>query len=327
VKRSIHAGKSENGGIAFSVLSEKDMDRIHAATLEVLWQNGVFVEDEEAMEVFDGGGALVDSKTKIVKIPPYLLEDAVNSAPEMVVLAGRNPDNDVVVEMNRVAFDPFGEGIMVIDPETGELRETTKNDLAECTRLIDYLDSMDICHRTMGAHDVPQGVAAAHNTEAMLLNTTKHCFMGPQSGYLANKILAMAAAVVGGEKKLRERPLMTFGTSPVTPLKLVKDCCEIIMVTSRSGLPIEVCGQAMAGGSSTVTLAGTLVTHNADVLSALVLSQLTQKGAPFFYGSSTCSLDLRYGSAAVGNPESALLYAATAQLARKYKLPSWIAGG
>ena len=46
MKRNIQAGKSENGGIAFSVLSDADMDRIHAATLEVLSQNGIFVEDE-----------------------------------------------------------------------------------------------------------------------------------------------------------------------------------------------------------------------------------------------------------------------------------------
>ncbi len=327
MKRNIRAGKSENGGVAFSVLSDADMDRIHAATLEVLWKNGVFVEDEEAMEVFDGGGATVDPKTKIVKIPPYLLEEAVSSAPETVVLAGRNPDRDVVIEMNSVAFDPFGEGILMVDPTTGELRDTTKGDLAECTRLMDFLDNMDICHRIMGSNDVAQNVAAAHNAEAMLLNTTKHCFIGPQSGYLAKKILEMAAAVVGGAEKLKDRSIMTFGTALVTPLKMVKDCCQIIMATSRSGLPIEILGQGMAGGSSPVTLAGALVTHNAEVLSGVVLSQLTQKGAPCFYGSSACSLDLRLGNAVVGNPETALLSAATAQMARKYLLPSWISGG
>ena len=327
MRRSIQAGKFETGGITFSVLSESDMDRIHAATLEVLWQNGVYVEDEEAMEVFDGGGATVEPKTKIVKIPPYVLEEAVNSAPGTVILAGRTPDRDVVVDMNRVSFDPFGEGILIVDPQTAKLRETTKADLADGTRLMDYLENMDICHRLMGSLDVAQEAGAAHNAEAMLLNTTKHCFIGPQSGYLAKKILEMAAAVVGGAEKLKDRPVMTLGTALVTPLKMVKDFCQIIMTTSRSGLPIEILGQGMAGGSSPVTLAGALVLHNAEVISGVVLSQLTQKGAPCFYGSSACSMDLRLGNAVVGNPETALLSAATAQMARKYLLPSWISGG
>jgi trimethylamine--corrinoid protein Co-methyltransferase len=229
--------------------------------------------------------------------------------------------------MNRVLFDPFGEGLLLVDPQTGELRETTKADLADGTRLMDYLENMDICHRIMGSFDMPQEVAAIHNAEAMLLNTTKHCFIGPQSGYLAQKILEMTAAVIGGKEKLSDGPIMTFGTALVTPLKMVKDFCQIVMATARSGLPVEILGQGMAGGSSPITLAGALVTHNAEVLSGVVLSQLTQKGAPCFYGSSACSMDLRFGSAVVGNPETALLSAATAQLARKYMLPSWIAGG
>ena len=85
--------------------------------------------------------------------------------------------------------------------------------------------------------------------------------------------------------------------------------------------------QAMAGGSSPVTMAGTLVLHNAEVLSTCVLSQLVRKGAPFVYGSSTCSMDLRYGTAVVGNPETALLNAAIVQISRNYKLPCQVAGG
>jgi trimethylamine--corrinoid protein Co-methyltransferase len=161
----------------------------------------------------------------------------------------------------------------------------------------------------------------------MLLNTTKHCLIGPQNGYLSKKIAEMCAAVAGGEDSLRERPIMTFGTCPVTPLKLVRDCCEIIMESVRSGMVLLVLTQAMAGGTSTVTLAGTLVIHNAEVLSGLVLSQLIRKGAPFLYGSSTCSLDLRYATAVVGSPETALISAAVAQMARYYLLPSYVAGG
>jgi trimethylamine--corrinoid protein Co-methyltransferase len=86
-------------------------------------------------------------------------------------------------------------------------------------------------------------------------------------------------------------------------------------------------GLLMAGGSSPVTLAGTLVLHNAEVLSTCVLSQLVRKGAPFVYGSSTCSMDLRFGTAVVGNPETALLNAAIAQISRNYKLPCQVAGG
>ncbi|NIO04390.1 MAG: hypothetical protein GTN74_07160 [Proteobacteria bacterium] len=327
MKRNIYAGKRQSGGLRLDVFTDDELDQIHAATLEVLWKTGIFVEDEEAVEVFDGGGAIVDPKTKIVKIPPHVLEDAISSAPEILVLAGRNQKNDMVLERNRVGFTNFGEAIKVVDAHTGELREPTKADVADCAVLIDYLDHIDVCERPMGAHEVLQSVAALHNAEALLSNTTKHIFLGPQSGPLAKRVVEMVAAVVGGKDKVRDRSVLTFLTCPVSPLKLVRDCCEIIMEAARSGMAVGVLSQALAGGTSTVTIGGTLVTHNAEVLSGLVLNQLTRKGSPFIYCSSTCSLDLRYGTAVVGNPETALISAAIAQMARYYLLPSWVAGG
>ena len=179
----------------------------------------------------------------------------------------------------------------------------------------------------MGASDVPIASVQLHNAEAWLPNTSKHGFMGPGNGYLTKKIIEMAAAITGGKDKLIERPIISFITCPVSPLQLVKEACEIIMETARSGLTINVLSMAMAGGSSPVTLAGTLVDHNAEVLGGLVLSQLTRKGAKFIYGSSTTAMDLRLASASVGSPECALINAAVAQMSTYYLLPSWVAGG
>jgi trimethylamine--corrinoid protein Co-methyltransferase len=83
---------------------------------------------------------------------------------------------------------------------------------------------------------------------------------------------------------------------------------------------------AMGGGSAPVNLAGTLVTHNAEVLAGITLAQLTAKGAPVIYGSSTTALDLRFATASVGSPECAMINAGVACLARQYRLPSYVAG-
>lgn len=99
------------------------------------------------------------------------------------------------------------------------------------------------------------------------------------------------------------------------------------MGAARSGMAVNILSMAMAGGSSPVTLAGTLVNHNAEVLSGVVLSQLTCKGAKVIYGSSTTAMDLRRACASVGSPECAMISAAVARLARYYALPSFVAGG
>ena len=116
-------------------------------------------------------------------------------------------------------------------------------------------------------------------------------------------------------------------TCPVSPLRLVDSPCAVIITAARHNVPCTILSMAMSGGSAPVHLAGTLVSHNAEVLSGLTLSQLVRPGAPVIYGSSTTSLDLKTASATVGSPELAMISSAVAALARYYLLPSWVAGG
>jgi trimethylamine---corrinoid protein Co-methyltransferase len=327
VRRNLLAGKQNSGGFSLGVFTEDEMQEIHLATLEVMQKTGIFVEDEEAIEVFHSAGADVDKAKKVVRIPPYMVEDAVRWAPAKIVLAGRNPKNDFVVENNRVGFTNFGEGIKIVDAESGEIREPTKKDVADTARIVDAMSEVDVYERAVGAHEVFQEAAPLHNAEAFFANTSKHCFLGPFSGYNVRKIVEMAAAIVGGAKELAKRPIISFITCPVSPLKLVRDTCEIIMESARSGVAVNILSMAMAGGSTPVNLAGTLVSHNAEVLAGITLSQHLKKGAPVIYGSSTTAMDLRLGAASVGSPECGMLSAAVAKLARFYSLPSWVAGG
>jgi trimethylamine--corrinoid protein Co-methyltransferase len=325
--RNFHTGKRCSQGLGLNSLTDDELDDIHLATLEVLEKTGLSIESTEALDVFEGAGAQVDREQNIVKIPPYLVEDAIRSAPPKIILAGRDPARDKVLEAGRVHFTNFSEGIEVVDPFSGQRRPPVKADLANAAKLVDYLDHIDVCEKAVGSGDVPPAVMALHNAEAMLGNTTKHCCVGPGSGFLLKKLVKMAGAIVGGIKKLRERPILSFTTCPVSPLKLINECCEIIIEAARSGSVINILSMALAGGTSPVTLAGTLVTHNAEVLGGLTLNQLVCKGAPVIYGSSTTAMDLKIGSASVGTPECAVISGAVARLARYYALPSYVAGG
>ena len=326
MRRNPRAGSRKSGGFRLEVFSDDELQEIHLATLEVLGRTGVFVEDEEALTIFAEGGADVDRQRRVVRLPAHLVEEAVRTAPPKVVLCGRTPDRDVVLEDGRVGFTNFGEGIQVVDPYTGEIHESLKQDVADCTRIIDALPEIDVLERPLGAHDVPPDTAALHNAEAIFANTTKHATIGPLSGFCARKMIDMAAVIAGGREELRRRPLLSFLTCPVSPLKLVADACRIIIEGVRGGVPVNVLSMAMAGASAPVSLAGTLVMHNAEVLAGITLAQLTVKGAPVIYGSSTTAMDLRFASASVGSPECGMIGAGVACLARFYLLPSWVAG-
>jgi trimethylamine--corrinoid protein Co-methyltransferase len=324
MKRNQSAGLLMNGGMWLTVFTDDELEIIHQSTMEVLKDTGVAIYSKEARDRFKSAGCkIVDDL--VVKIPPYVVEDAIRLAPSKLTLAGRTADRDVIIEGRRVNFTNFGEGIKVNDIDTGELRGTTKKDLAMAAKVVDYLDPIDIMEKAMGSQDKPPTVSAIHNFEAMLLNTTKHIFGGPDNGDMIEYILKMVDIINPGS--VPDRCQVSFITCPVSPLQLVEECCDIIMTSARHGVVVNVLSMAMSGASAPINLAGTLVTHNAEVLAGITLAQLTNPGTPVVYGSSTTAMNMRTATATVGSPELGMINAAVAALARYYLLPSWVAGG
>lgn len=137
----------------------------------------------------------------------------------------------------------------------------------------------------------------------------------------------MAEACAAGSENFKDRKIFTATVCPLSPLTLGEDCCEIIMEAARLGIGLLIFTMPLAGATSAVTMAGTLVALNAEILSSLVLAQLAARGTPCTYGSAGTIMDLTMVDAALGAPEMAVLSAAAAQLAHCYNLPSLVCGG
>ena len=325
-KRNLYSDTTLSGGFGFNVFVDDEIKKIHLATLEVMEKTGLYVGDNEAREILEGGGAKVDRKTGIVNFPPYLVEDCIRSAPPKIVQYGRDPKHDVVLEGKRVNFCTFGQGVSIMELD-GTVRSSVNEDVAKAALLTDAMEEVDVCERSLNAGDAPENVAPIHEAEVVFTKTTKHTVYGPGNGWRAGKIIKMAQAIVGGEEKLRERPICTINCSPTSPLTLDVNCCTGVMTCARAGVPCNLISMVMAGASGPITLAGSLVTHNCEILGAIVLHQLTCKGSPVIYGCSSLMFDLRLTTTPVGSPECGLLNAAAPVLAQKYMLPSFSAGG
>ncbi len=326
MKRNPIAGRKSFIGCSISIFSDEDLEMIHDATLEVLEYAGLYVQSIDAMDIYEDGGCIVERESRIVKIPAHIVEDAIRSSPRKVFLAGRDPRHDIVLENGRVNFCPFGEGVMVIDPYTGEYRQSTKADKGNVARLVDALDQYDMLENTVAPRDVHPELESLHNYEVTVSNTTKHVPQPCHDKRSAQLLIEMAAEVAGGREKLKDRPIVSGCTCPQSPLTISEGCADPIIEYARANLPQNILSMALAGATSPVTLAGTLVTHNAEVLGGIVLAQLARRGAPVMYGSSTSIIDLRRATATVGCPELGLISAAVARMARMYQLPSYLAG-
>ena len=329
MRRISRSGIGTTAGFGLSAHSRDEIYSIHYATLKILQDTGVKVMDEEAMEIFHANGAAVErfEGYAIVKIPEYMVEECAFWAPRSIVYDARNPNDDFVAEPNRVGFTTFGGCVNVIDSSTREVRRATKQDVGDVARVVDYLDDISVATRSINATEVPMGTVSVQNMEALLTNTGKHIFIGADSPRALDVMVELAAAGVGGKETFLKRPIFTVTVCPISPLTLSQNTCQIIKEAAQLGIGIMVMPMALSGGTSSTTLAGTLVTHNAEVLSSIALAQLYRKGIACTYGSSSTILDLRFGTTALGSPEFGRINASIAKLAQYYRLPCFVGGG
>ena len=131
------------------------LEKIHAATLDVLRSTGVRVDSEEALGILDKGGCQVNKKTAVVKFPDNLVMQALSMCPSQILLAGRDSEKDFVMGGRAVGFTTFGTGVQTEDLESGEIRDSTKEDVARIARLTDALEHMDILSSPVAARDKP----------------------------------------------------------------------------------------------------------------------------------------------------------------------------
>ena len=309
-----------------NILKNADYSDIHSATLNVLEKTGVYVEDVKAIEVFYSHGATIDHKKKIVKLPSTMVEEAIQSSPSEVKLAGLTSENDIILKENKTAFANFSSNIQLVDPQTGIIRQSNKEDLAAATRLCDAIAEIGIYSRALYPLDKPSKVLHLHTAEACFSNTAKHCFQGPEHEWDTNKIIDMTTVAVGGAENLMSRKPVTFVASVSSPLKMTKNFCEVVMTSAEKGFSTGIASMVMAGGTGPIHLAGTLVQTNAEVLAGIVLAQLVNKGAPVIYANFSTGMDLRLGTSPLGSPEAALVTSSLSRLCQKYKIPCWVPG-
>ena len=151
--------------VVVEVLSAGQVGAIHHASLGVLEHTGVYVEDPEALDILGDGGCDVDRGSRMVKLPPHVVEDALASCPERVLLAGRTREHDVWLEAGGpVRFTNFDEGIRTFPFQVAQRYKIPlivwgEHGFAELTGMVSLEDFVEFTHWTRKEHDM-RGIEA-----------------------------------------------------------------------------------------------------------------------------------------------------------------------
>src|SRR5512145_2277171 len=311
-----------NPKLKLEILTTEEVKKIHAATLWIIENVGIRFPSKRALEIWEANGATVDHEKKIVRVKGDVIEAALAKCPPQYSLGARNPEQDLPLDGNHVYLGTDGCGVEVIDINSAQKRTSCLRDVQEIARVADATEEVAFHWVAVSAQDAPVEARGLHEIKAVWENSTKH--VQTESIYNvheAEAAMEMAALLVGGKDKLRERPVLSLMQCTAPPLGHDGGSLDAALIAAEHGIPTGFMTMASCLTTGPVTMAGNLAVGNAEVIAATALLQLAYPGAPVFYAAAQTASDLRSGAYTGGGPEDYLFGAATNVLSDFYNIP------
>jgi len=325
-----------------SILKKENLETIHKTTLKILSNTGItFLDCPEAIKILQKAGCKVEDKR--VYFPEDLVEETIKLVPYRNKLALYSPDKTSSVSLKEgdVHFSTIGNPYYIHDFEKASSRDAEEKDIDDYWLIFNKLKNFEI--------QVGELIVASRRKKGE--KSFLYCDTADESlGFMHRKLYRhkdvskVGIPGIGRTKEqvrigilrqllfrnslndLHNMPMDIVWVNPISPLQY-DDQASGLIEGAKVGLPISLNPEIMMGGTGPVTLAGSLVQQNAEILAGVVLSQLVKAGTFNIYGTVGAPMDLRVGDISMGNIEHAMLSVATVQMADFYGLPCRVSPG
>ena len=319
--------QSANKTVQFRVLTDDQIEQIYFAALDVLESSGTRIFQDEAIELFRAGGAVVTDGNH-VRIPSSMVELALGHNPRKITLAGRNGKRSLHLQKDSAYYGTGSDLPFTYDRKTGERRRTNYADVNNGARIVDALPNIDF-HMSHGiVSDAPNPATYdRHQFLAMIEKCSKPMVLTSVDGEGLEDLWKMACLAVGGAEAFRLSPLFVAYIEPISPLKNDRTAMEKLLFAAEKGIPAMFTPCPSSGATAPATMAGMLVQSLAETLLAVVLTYLKKPGMPLVMGGVTTVMDMATTAYSYGAPELSLVSAANTDISKWIGLPMFSTGG
>lgn len=307
-----------------TLLSQEQVERVHAAALTILEQTGVAVPHEEMLGRFADMGAAVDHDSQRVRLSGDLVMSLVGKAGTQYTLYGRDTERTAMFGQGRRNYNAIAGEASFVDEPGGTRRFASMDDVAAAARLGDALEHITIPGAMSDPHEVPVSYRCVDVAATMIRNTTKPFTFWFHNRASARYLVDMLIALRGSEAEAEAKPLFYPFLEPISPLRFPFDGIDLLYETARVNLPVPVGPMAQMGLSAPGTVAGTMAQQHAEVLAGVCVTQLVREGMPVCYGGICHAFDMSTTQMIFGGPEQALFGVGMTQLGKHCGLPVYV---
>jgi len=300
------------------MLDSGQVEQLHQASMHILEKTGIVFMDDEAIDLWSSAGAKVDRSERRVRLERGLVMELVAKAPPSFTWRARNPERNVFIGGNVVAFAPNGGMAYASNLDTGRHPGV----LADYVNFVKLSHVCNVLNFNGGELVAIQDVEPSSRHLIRLFTdftlTDKALIEAAHGRIISRDVIAMAEIVFGS---LEGDPVLGGVINVSSPLRYDERMAGGLITFARLGQINIVTPFIMAGAVAPITMAAALAQQNAEALAGIALTQLVYPGVPVIYGGFTTNVDMKSGSPAFGTPEGAWALLVGAQLARRYRLP------
>jgi trimethylamine---corrinoid protein Co-methyltransferase len=310
--------------IKLTILSQKERETVHNAGKQILNEVGVKVRNEHIYKLLLDAGARHDEKDKThLYFGTEMVKKYLAMCPKSFTIKNRKGEATEIKNGSTPLYYS-ANATHYIRGTSKQSVEIGKEEFTDFMRVIDKLDNV----QGMVGMNLKEPAPRCRDIMGfryMAENSYKHIRPCMYSPFGAEAMIEMADVILEG-KSLRDNMFFTLGYSIVSPLTWSETALELIKKSSGHGIPFMINSEPMVGGTSPVTLAGSLAMADAEVISGLIILQVLEPGRPVIYNAGFAHiLDMLTTLTLTAAPEGALLQAAGAEMAEYHGLPcaSW----
>lgn len=300
------------------VMSGSQVERIDAASMDILENVGVLFRDAIALEDWRRAGAKVVGE--MVYPDRGLIRDLIATIPSDFTYHARDPGKNVRLGGPHSIFVPMTGAPYLRDLDDVR-RNPTLADLAMFHKLSHMMPALhSSAHHIVEPYDHPISQRHLRITYSSMKYSDK-TFMGmTTSPKNAEDVMEMCAILFGAEF-MEQNPVTTGNCNGNSPLVWDETMLGAMRAFCRRNQPV-LCSPFVLGGANTpASVPATVAQLNAEALSALAYTQIIRRGCPAIYGHYLSTVSMKSGAPMAGTPEISLMNFMIGQMARFYGVP------
>jgi trimethylamine--corrinoid protein Co-methyltransferase len=303
------------------ILSNNEKTVIHKTGKRILSEVGIRVRNKTIYDLLLAGGGEPDKSDSIrVYLPEKMVDKYFALCPKQFTIKDRMGKETVVKSRGTTSYYT-ANATQYVRGTSRKCVEVGVSEFTDFIRVVDKLENIDGIVGT-SLKEFPPNCRDFAGFKISAQYSAKHLRPCIYTASGAEAIIEMSDVILEG-KPLRDNMFFTLGYSIVSPLTWSETALELFNKTKNYGIPIMINSEPMAGGTSPVTLAGSLAMADAEVISGIVINQIIEPGRPCIYNSGFAHVfDMMTTLVLTGSPENALLQAAGAEMAQYHGLPS-----